>query len=851
MRAMILLSFRNMARHRLRFALTTFSVLLGVSFVVASFVLTDGLRATFDAIVTDANEGIDAQVQARSQFEEVQFTDRPIDEALLDAVAAVDGVEEAVAGTQSAKIVPITGSGDPIETGGAPILSFNWSGSDLSALTLVDGKVPEGPGEFAVDVSTAERENMVVGEAYDIIGADGREPFELVGINRFGEENALAGAVLVSFTLDELQRLDGSEGLIRWISVAGEPGVDNDVLIDRLEAALPGEVEVVSGEEVIAEDQEDFSGVVDIFGNILLAFALVAVFVSTFIIGNTFNILLGQRVRQLSLLRALGASSRQIRFGAVFEALIVGVVASIIGLGGGVLLALGLRGLMNALGFSLPSIDIIVSPRTVVLAMVVGIVVTLIAAISPARRAARIPPIAGIRGGYRFGSGEGTRRTIIAIVLAALGVAGMGYGLFGGSDNTGLLLMVLGAGAVLVFVAVSMFAPLFSSPSASALGLPLEHLPKRQITGHMARENAARNNKRTATTAAGLMIGLALIAMATVVATSLKESFRAELGSTLTADYLVTAPNNGDFSNRLVRQVEALPEFDEVAAVRYGTMLIDESETGLTATDLTQLTSLLEVGVVSGDPATAADADHILLSQDAATEHDVVVGDPLTVEFAATGPRTLVVGAIYDNEFLIGSYLIDLSSWDENFNADNDVTIAARVTAGTELAAADSALAPLESQYPQLEFETRAEFQERLEGQLDSLLVVINVFLGLAIIIALLGITNTMALSVLERTREIGLMRAIGMTRRQTRSLIRLEAGVVSMFGALLGIIVGVAFGWIAVIAIPDSIIGRFAIPYPTLLVYVVVATVAGLIAASFPARRAARLNILDAINQL
>ncbi len=848
MRSVFRLSFRNLASSRLRFALATFAVLLGVSFVVASFVLTDGLLKTFDTLVEDANTDIDAQVRARSDFEEVAFTDRPIDEALIDVVAGVDGVAEVEAGSQSAKIVPVKANGDPVETTGVPILSFNWTDSTLDPLTLVAGEAPDEPGEFAIDEGTADRDDFVVGETYDIIGPDGRESFTLVGLTRFGDENALAGAVLMSFTLDELQRLDGTESSIRWINVAAAADVEPEVLIERLEAALPDDVEVVSGSVIIAEDQEDFADVVNIFGNILLAFALVAVFVSTFIISNTFNILLGQRVRQLALLRALGASAGQVRFSAVLEAFIVGLVASILGLGGGVLLALGLRALMNVLGFSLPSTDIILSVRTVVVAAVVGIGVTLLASLSPARRASSVPPVAAMRPGFRFGSGEGTRRTIIAIILAVLGIAGIGFGLFGDPDNTALVLLALGGGAVLVFVAVSMFAPLFSSPSAAFLGAPLQHLPGAHITGHMARENAARNNKRTASTAAGLMIGLALIAMASVVASSLKDSFRAELGSTLTADFLVTAPNDGDFSNRLAEDIAALPEFSEVSAVRYGSMRIEGDEKDLAATDLTLLTDLLDVEVQDGDPAASADPGFVMLTQEVADDLAVSVGDPLVVEFAATGEQTLTVGAIYDNEFLIAGYLVDLSGWDQNFDAQNDNVIAAKAAPGVDLATADAALEPLEDAFPQLEFENRDEFRERLEGQLDSLLVIINVFLGLAIVIALLGITNTMALSVLERTQEIGLMRAVGMTRQQTRSMIRLEAAVVSLFGALLGVLVGLVFGWIAVVAIPDSVINRLSIPTGTLAIYVIIATIAALLAASFPARRAARLNVLDAI---
>ena len=347
------------------------------------------------------------------------------------------------------------------------------------------------------------------------------------------------------------------------------------------------------------------------------------------------------------------------------------------------------------------------------------------------------------------------------------------------------------------------------------------------------------------------MIGLALIATATVVASSLKESFRSELGSTLIGDYLVSLGNqDGNFSNQLASAIDDLPEFDEVSAVRYGNLRIDGDTKGVAGTDLTVLTDLLAVDVLAGDPAAVANPNSIVISQDAADDLEVGLGDALVVEFAASGEQTLSVGAIYDNTFLIGEYVIDLSGWEVNFDTQDDAVISARLADGFDEADAKAALAPLAEAFPQLEIETRDEFRERVEGSLDSLLVIINVFLFLAIVIALLGITNTMALSVLERTQEIGLMRAIGMTRRQTRSLIRFEAGVVSLFGAILGVVIGIVFGWLAVIAIPDSLIDRLAVPFPTLVIYVVIATIAGPIAASLPARRASRLNILEAIGQ-
>lgn len=844
MRTMLKLSIRSLTAHKLRFSLTTFAVILGVSFVVASFVLTDGLTRTFDTIVEDANSEVDVEIRARDEFAEVDLGDRPMDESVLDIVQGVDGVREAIPITMSLKVIPLKADGSTIETL-APIFAFNWQDTELDALELVAGEYPDGPGEFALDVTTADNEGFVIGQTYDIVGINGREPFELVGVNRFGEENALAGAVLSSFTLDELQRLDGSEGQILFVDISAD--VETQVLIDRLTDVLPPDVEAVTGDVVVSEGKQDFSAVVDIFGNVLLAFALIAVFVSTFIISNTFNILLGQRVRELALLRALGASGRQVRFSSLLESLIVGVIASIVGLGGGVLLALGLRSVMGWLGLSLPGIDIIIAPRTIIVAMFVGVGVTMLASLTPARRAATVPPVAAMRAGFRFGSGEGTRRTIIAIVLSVLGVGFLGYGLFGGA-GTALLLASLGMGAVLVFVAVSMFSPLFSSPAAAFLGAPLEHLPRNKVTGHIARRNASRNNKRTASTAAGLMIGLALIAMASVVAESLKASFSSELGSTMVADYVITADGDFGFSPELAAQIEAMPEFDPVSAVRYGNMRIDGSSKQVVGADLSVLTDLMAVDLQAGDPAASANPGSIIMTQEAATDNGVALGDQIVVEFAATGEQTLTVGAIYDNEFLIGHYLIDLSGWEVYFDSQDDSVISAAIAPGVDASAATAALAPLASEFPQLNFETRGDFQDRIEGQLDSLLIIINVFLGLAIVIALLGITNTMALSVLERTQEIGLMRAVGMTRRQTKGMIRLEAAVVSLFGALLGVVVGLLFGWLAVLAIPESIINQLSIPTLTLVIYVVIATVAGLLAASLPARRAARLNVLEAI---
>ena len=564
----IRLSLRNLASSRLRVLLAAVAVTVGVAFVVASFVLSDGLRATFDDVLEEAVADVDVMVRAASDFDEAEFQAQTFDEETLAIVLDVPGVASADPALQSTKIVPVESDGDPVETTGAPIIAGNWV-EPPRTLSVEQGRGPTASGEFAMDFTATDRFGFEIGQRYDVIGVDGREVFELVGTTRFGSENVLAGAVLLSFTIEDVQRLDGREGEVNFLELVADDGVAPAALAQQVELALPAGLEAVTSDVIASESQEDFGAITDIFGNILLAFALVSVFVSTFIIANTFNILLGQRIRQLALLRALGASRRQVRASALFEAAVIGAAASIVGLGAGVVLAYVLRGVMNAAGFDLPALELILSARTSVIALVVGIGVSLMSAMTPSRRAARVPPVAAMREGYRYGSGEGTRRTVLALVLAIVGLGAIGWSLFGDLD-TAPLLISMGGGAVLTYVAITMFTPLFSSPIAHALGAPLEWLPWLGVTGKMARENASSDNKRTARTAAGLMIGLALVAMASVVATSLKDSFRSQLGSTLTADYLVTAPNQAGFSRSLADDIDALEEFDVVSATRYG-----------------------------------------------------------------------------------------------------------------------------------------------------------------------------------------------------------------------------------------------------------------------------------------
>ncbi len=844
------LTLRGLLAHKIRFALTTFAVVLGVAFVTGAFVLTDGLRATFDDLVSEVTANIDVEVRGEVEFDDGTGVTPPVPVDVVDTIAAVEGVDR-VAGVVEANpgaVVPVAADGDAVQTLGPPILAFNWTG-DLGPTSVTAGEAPDAPGEFVLDETTADDEGFVVGDTYDVIVPTGRVEATLVGTISFGAENALAGAVLTQWETGQLQELLDREGLFDSIDVSARDGVVPQELATAVTAALPDGFEAVGSEEVVEEQAGDFDTVIDIFGNILLGFAGVSLFVSAFIINNTFTIVLGQRVRELALLRAVGAAAAQVRRSVLGEALVVGLLASVLGLAGGFGLAIAIRALLNGFGFGLPPVQFGLAPRTVIAAFVIGLGVTLASAIAPARKTTSIPPVAAMRDGFVLGAGEGTRRVIAGAVLLFVGLAAMAWGVFGDPEGFSLLVAVAG-GAVAVFVGVAMLSPLVASPVARVLGAALPRLPWLGPAGRLARENSARNSRRTAATASALMIGLALVAAATVLGTSLKQDFRDTLSSSVQADYFITDESFAGFSPELAASIEADPAFGAVTAFRFGRVRIDDDTKDVGAADLAELPQLIDVDVVEGDVADGAGGGGIALFTDPADDLGVGVGDTVPVAFADGRTEDLRVVAVYDDASILGNYTIDLATWDAHFPQNVDVFVAASLAADTDPAAARAGIDALAREFDAT-VEDRAEFQASQESQLDSLLAIINALLVFTILIALLGIVNTLALAVFERTREIGLLRAVGMSRRQARSMIRWEGAIVAAFGAILGTLVGVAFGWAAVRALPDSIVNTFAVPVPTLLGYIVVATLAALVAASIPAWRAGRLNVLDAISHL
>ena len=857
---MFRLVLRNLAEKKIRFALTTLTVVMGVMFVVGAFALTDSLRSTFSELASDITSGTDLTV--RSVQEVGGDLDRPaLPEDLVDPVARIDGVGEVLPAVAAFNVVIVDGDGEPIIPPGPPALGFNFLASQFF---LIEGRAPAGGGEFAADATTAARNDLRVGEIYSVNGPLRAEDFKLVGVFNFGapDTNTSVGQTMAAFDLPTAQRFFGLEGEVLEIGVRVSPGADPAAVQAGIEAALGGSYEVITQQIAAQEQEADFDEFVNIFNWILLVFAFIAVFVSAFIINNTFQMVLDQRVREIGLWRAIGATPRQVGWSVIGESAAVGVLSTAVGIGCGMGLSVVLRLLLRAGGFGLPSGPLELRLRTVLLAVAVGLGVTVVSSIGPALRARRISPIAALQHGYRIEAARLRRRLIVGGTMAAAGAAALMAGMFGGLD-TAPTLALIGVGALATFVGINTVSPAFARPLARVLGRPMQAAFR--VPGRIARENAARNPRRTASTAGALMIGLALVGLAAVVGESVERTFVRTLDSAVEADYFVRSTRQGlnpsaGFSEQAADDLEALDEIDRVVRYRFAFDSVEVDGTGrdIFAAELAAVEGHLDGDVVAGDLASADPLTSVALHVDPAADLRVGVGDTVEMTFPDNETETLTVAAVYADATIYGNWVIDVALWDEHFNR-SDLAFASATIAGfsddlgeaeqtvlldRSRAAIDEALAD----YPTVTAENRVEFRQSQQTRLNSFLIVITLLLGLALVIALVGITNTLALSVFERTREIGLLRAVGMTRRQLRRSIRWEAAIVAVFGALLGVAVGVVFGVAATLALPEAFVSDVQIPWVTLAIYVAVSAAAGLIAAIGPARRAGRMNVLDAI---
>jgi putative ABC transport system permease protein len=840
---MLKLTLKNLAANRVRFTMTTFAVVLAVSFVVSSFVLTDGLRSTFGDLSEEIIDGTDLEVRPVDEFGSPVL----VDDTAVATVAAVDGVRVAAPMLEPDEntIRPINADGEEIDSAGPPHLAFGWiDDPDLSSFDVVEGSAPDEPHEFALDIDSASDNGFVVGETYSVLTPTGARQLTLSATTTFGKNNDTLGAILMQFEIDALGEFTDTIGYDS-IAVALDDDADASTVSRAIAAAIP-DTEVFDKATLESEQKAEFNNGIDIIGNVLLGFAGVSLFVSTFIIYNTFAIVLGQRTREMALLRTVGADPDQLRRSVQGEALAIGVIASAIGILGGIGVAFGLRGMFASIGADLPDSPTIVSARTIIVAALVGIVVTFVSAVGPARKASRVPAIAALREGSDAGDAGTVTRFAMGTGVALTGLVAGGFGLFGGL-GTPATVALMAIGAIGIFAAVALLSPAIAGPLTRLLGWPTRRLTG--VSGKLAQDNAGRNPRRTATTAAALMIGLALVTMALVVGESVKAQLRSTLASSVDADYLITEDADAGFPAEFATQVAASPVTTGVVAWSFDDVRIAGEIRGATSADHASVAALFDLDITDGAAVADGVSDPVLVSDDEADAMGLRVGDTLRTEFSSGEFRDATVTGIFGDDVIVDDdYLFDSSTW-TSAGADTTLSwLAVMVDQHATTAELDAAFAGFGQDYPLAAIETFVDYIDGVEADIDSALTALNAMVALAVVIALIGIANTLALSVFERTRELGLLRAVGMSRRQLRRMVRFEAGLVALFGAVLGVSIGVGFGWAAVVALPAEFTSTLAIPVNRIVALVVVAGVAGLVAAWGPARRAGRLDVLEAI---
>jgi putative ABC transport system permease protein len=843
-------AIRSLLGRKLRFALTSLAIVMGVAMVSGTYVLTDTINAGFHQIFTVAYSKSDAVVTGKEVFGGSQNAPS-FPASTLDRIRALPDVEKAEGGIgDTAQFVGRNGK--VVSHGGAPGLAFSVDpGGDqgLNPLTLLSGHWPSTSDEVAMDKTTADGQHLTVGDTVGVIPRGGAvRKFRVSGIIEFGQAASLGGATLAIFDLKTAQSIFHKQGELDQIDVSAKPGITGATLVSQIKTVLPAHTQVLTSEAQAKQSSNDVGNGLKFLQYFLLAFGGIALFVGSFVIANTLSITVAQRTREFATLRAMGATGSQVRRIVVVEGLVTGLFASVVGLFVGFGLAKGLDQLFKAFGADLPQTGLVFATRTVVVSLVVGTVVTVLASLRPAVRATRVPPIAAVREGSILPPSRFARfGPVVAVVVCAISLALVGYGAFGHGIATGLRLAMLAGGVLGLFVGVAMVAPSIVRPLASILAWPATRIGG--VAGSLARANSMRNPGRTASTAAALMIGLALVTIVAVLAAGLRSSFEGAVSSEFHADYALTSedgftPTSVDSANAL----RASGDASLVAGVRAGTGRTFGKDVQVAGVE-PGISKVLLLKWKSGTNAAleGLGAHGAIVDKSFAKSHKLSVGSPLKLETPAGKFLALHVAAIFSppqGGSPLGSVTISSAAFDRIYTNPQNVFTFVDAPGGVtpaNTAKLNQALAT----YPDAKIQTEQQFVKNQEKSLNSFLLFLYILLGLSIIVSLFGIVNTMVLTVYERTRELGMLRAVGMTRRQVRRMIRHEAVVTALIGAALGIPVGMGLAELFDAAIGDV---PFAVPWGTVIVFVLAAIVVGLFAAIFPARRAARLNVLAAL---
>ncbi|WP_040837551.1 ABC transporter permease [Nocardia brevicatena] len=833
-------ALRNLAAHRVRLVLTVLSVVLGTAFIAGSFIFTDTLQRTFDGIFADEAKGVDVRVSPAEQLS------LGIPQEEVDRIAAMDGVRTVAPGLNGPVVLLDPSGKKAVQTGGAPSVGKVYLPPDRAVAEppqFVAGTPPSRPGEVALNTSGAERAGLRVGDRTKILVSARGEPIDVTLTGIYSDATDTGGFIGVLFEESQARQLFTDGTHVAYVDIAAK-GIPGDKLRNRLAMIYP-DYKVLNGEQVRAEAKAQISEALNFLNYFLLAFGAIALIVGTFIIYNTFSMIVAQRLRELALLRAVGASSRQVGASVVAEALVIGAIGSFLGLLAGIGLAFGLAAVLNAFDLGVPIGQMTVLPRTVLVGFAVGLLVTVVSAYTPARRAARIPPVQAMREEFSSAADSLRLRTALGLLLAGIGVVLV---VLGARYTGGAAAAVVGVGALALVFAVLLASPALSRPVIGTLGGLLR--PFGPI-GRMARNNAVRNPRRTAATAFALTLGLMLVTAIGMLGTSAKESVSVLVDKGARADYMLAGPQFLGVPQGAARSVrETVPAAQDVVALRGVRLKIRGDDEYGTSPD-GPLDSVLNYKIVSG---TAKFGDNeILLSEDEADDFGVRAGERLVLTSLDGKRIPVTVAGVYTNSPLLGPLVVPSEIYEQvmpvSMRTDAVVLITARP--GTDLAAMRGQLEQATERFVVVQVQDREEFKGAQGRQINTLLAILYGLLALAVVIAILGIVNTLALSVVERRREIGMLRAVGTQRAQIRRTIYLESVLIAVFGALVGAVLGLGLGLGFLRTLRDFGLDQIAVPWDQLVLMLVGSAVVGVLAALWPAIRAARTPPLAAIADL
>ena len=852
---MFKVALKNILGHKLRTLFTAVAVALGVGFMAGTFVLTDTVSASFDTIFTEAFAGLDAQVRGKTAFEADAFDggeQRPdIDPAVADQIRQVDGVAVAEPVVQSIGSV-LDDDGKPLNQGGAPSFGSNWTGNpDLDVFTIDEGRAPEGPTEAVVDTLTADAGDLAPGDPIRVQTLKGPVDLELVGIIKYGDSGNLGGASFVMMDTPAAIDTFGFDGKVQGIAVIADEGLTQAQIVERIEPELPEGTEVITATEAAQEAKDQIGTFVGTIRTFLTVFALIALAAGSFLIYNVFGIIIGQRVRELALLRALGSSRGQVMASVVVEAGVIGLVASVMGLLGGVVLAVILQSVLATVGLGESGVAPVIGPRTLVVSVVVGVVVSVLCSAVPALRASRVAPIAALREAATDGASRSKVRLGIGGVLLVGGLALLVAG-SQGTGNGGIVNAALGT--VLAFSGTVVLGPYIVPPLTGAIGFPLRLLG---VAGLLGRDNARRNPKRSAGTAAALMLSVTLITFIAVFAQSFGRSINAAIDEHFKGDIEIVTAGFGfpSLNLDLVDSLEERPEVGAVTGVQRGTIAIEGDPRPVYAVRFSDVTDVYDLGDVEGD-ISGLGADQIAIDTETAEERSWDVGTEVPVTYPDGTEETVTVGAVYEDGSIVaqntdGHFLISDQAIRDHFPGIGQLVQRIDITAADDVSVEElRAVATEEAdRFAAADVRDVGEIKDENNRQLAFSLAIFFALLGLALVIGALGVAITLGLSVFERTREIGLLRAVGATRRQMATSITGESVVITLLGTILGLVIGIAGGSAVMLAQSDE--------FDTLRIYVspafvigvlVLAMVIGVGASLIPGWRAARMDVLDAV---